>query len=64
MGKYRITIVAEANSSLCKSDLETRLVASLFDIETEQKVSDGDNDQLEIEDYELTEATAIDTEET
>jgi hypothetical protein len=59
MGKYRITIVAEANSSLCKSDLETRLVASLFDIETEQKVSDGDNDQLEIEDYELTEAIPI-----
>ena len=59
MGKYRITIVAEVNSSLCKSDLETRLVASLLDIVTEQKVSDGDNDQLEIEDYELTEAIPI-----
>lgn len=59
MGKYRITIVAEAKSSLCKSDLETRLVASLFDIETERKVSDGDNDQLEIKDYELTEAIPI-----
>ena len=63
MGKYRIAILAQANSSLCKSDLELRLVASLFDIETEQKVSDGDNDQLQVVDYELTEATAIDTDE-
>ena len=63
MGKYRIAIVAQANSSLCKSDLELRLVASLFDIETEQKVSDGDNDQLQVVDYELTEATVIGTEE-
>ncbi len=62
MGKYRIAIIAQANSSLCKKDLESRLVASLFDIETGQKVSDGDNDQLEVVDYELTEAAAIDEE--
>jgi hypothetical protein len=59
MGKYRIAIVAQVNSSLCKSDLEARLVASLFDIETEQKVRDGDNEQLKVEDYELTEAIPI-----
>ena len=63
MGKYRIAIIAQANSSLCKRELESRLVASLFDIETGQKVSDGDNDQLEVVDYELTEATVIGTEE-
>ena len=59
MGKYRISIVAQANSSLSKRDLELQLVASLFDIETGQKLSDGDNDQLEVLDYELIEATAI-----
>jgi len=64
MRTYRITITAQAHSSLCKKDLESRLVASLFDVETGQKVGDGDNDQLEVVDYELTEATTINTEET
>jgi hypothetical protein len=59
MQNYRITIVAEATSSLSKRDLESRLVASLFDVETEQKTSDGDNDNLHIVDYELTEAMPI-----
>jgi len=59
MQNYRITIVAEATSSLSKRDLESRLVASLFDVETEQKISDGDNDNLHIVDYELTEAMPI-----
>ena len=61
MGTYRITIIAQADSSLSKKDLESRLVASLFDIETRQKISDGDNNQLEVLDYELTEATAVGT---
>jgi hypothetical protein len=56
---YQITIIANVNSSLSKQDLELRLVASLFDFETEQKTSDGENDQLEVEDYELTEAMPI-----
>jgi hypothetical protein len=59
MQNYRITIVAEATSSLSKRDLESRLVASLFDVETEKKTSDGDNDNLHIVDYELTEAMPI-----
>jgi len=59
MQNYRITIVAEATSSLSKRDLESRLVTSLFDVETEQKTSDGDNDNLHIVDYELTEAIPI-----
>ena len=64
MAKYMIRIIAEVNSSLSKTDLESRLVASLFDVESEEKVSDGDNDQIEVGDYELTEAITIDAEET
>lgn len=56
---YKIKIIAEARSSLSKSDLESKLVVSLFDVETEQKVADGENEQLEIVDYELTEAVPI-----
>lgn len=59
MGNYRITIMAEVVSSLPRWDLEAKLVAALFDTETEAKISDGDNDQFEVVDYELTEAIPI-----
>jgi len=59
MDKYRITIIAEATSSLSRNELESRLVASLFDLETEEKASDGDSNELQIFDYELTEAIPI-----
>ena len=59
MGNYRITIIAEVASSLPRKDLEEKLVVSLFDLESEEKTSDGENDQLEVVDYELTEATPI-----
>ena len=59
MGNYRITIMAEVTSSLSKKDLEARLVAALFDIETEEKISDGDNEQFQVLDYQLTEAAPI-----
>jgi len=57
--KYRITIIAEANSNLTRTDLESQLVTSLFNIETEEKISDGETDQLEILEYELTDASPI-----
>jgi hypothetical protein len=60
MGNYKVTIKAKVVSSLTKEDLEAKLVAALFDIETEVKISDGDNEQFEIVDYELTEAIPID----
>ncbi|MEK6704994.1 MAG: hypothetical protein AAB116_22120 [Candidatus Poribacteria bacterium] len=60
MVTYQIIIVAEAISSLSRKDLESKLVASLFDIESGKKVSDGDNDQLEILNYKLTEAIPVD----
>ena len=59
MGNYRITIMAKVVSSLQREDLEAKLVAALFDIETEVKISDGDNEQFEAVDYELTEAIPI-----
>ena len=51
--------MAKAASSLSREDLEAKLVAALFDVETEVKISDGDNEQFEIVDYELTEAILI-----
>lgn len=59
MVQYRITIMAEASSSLSKNDLESRLVASLFDVESGRKVADGDSREFEVVDYELTEALPI-----
>lgn len=59
MENYRITITATVISSLSRKDLETKLVVSLFDMETEMKISDGDNNQLEVVDYKLTEAIPI-----
>jgi hypothetical protein len=52
--------MAEASSSFAKNDLESRLVASLFDIESGRKVAGGDSREFEVEDYELTEAILID----
>jgi len=60
MGTYRIIIIAEAVSSLPRIDLEAKLVTALFDIETGEKISDGDSEQLEIVDYKLTEAIPVD----
>ncbi len=60
MAAYQIIIVAEVISSLSRRDLETKLVAALFDIETGQKMSDGDSDQFEIVNYKLTEAIPVD----
>ena len=59
MENYRITITAEVISSLPREDLEAKLVAALFDIETEEKISDGENERLEVVDYHLTEAIPI-----
>ena len=59
MNHYMIAIKAEVSSSLSKEDLESKLVASLFDLETGVQLNDGDTKQLEVVDYELTEAIPI-----
>lgn len=60
MNNYRIIIKARALSSLSRDELEAKLVAALFDVETGLKISDGDNEQFQIVDYELTDAVIID----
>lgn len=59
MGNYKVIITATVTSSLSREALEAKLVVSLFDMETEMKISDGDNGQLQVVDYALTEAVPI-----
>jgi len=59
--RYAITVIAEVSSSLSRNDLEASLVLSLFDVENETKISDGDDERLEVENYEVTEAVPIDS---
>jgi hypothetical protein len=59
MNNYRIIIKARVLSSLSRDELEAKLVASLFDIETGIRISDGDNEQFQVVDYEFTSAVII-----
>jgi hypothetical protein len=59
MQDYQITILANVSSSLSKEELEDKLVISLFDIETGEMLRDGESRQLEVVDYDLTEASPI-----
>ena len=59
MKNYRINIIAEIMSPLSKNELESKLVVSLFDVETHEKISDGESKQFEVIDYEITEAISI-----
>jgi hypothetical protein len=56
---YQITILANVSSSLPKKELEDKLVISLFDIATGEMLRDGESRQLEVVDYDLTEASPI-----
>ncbi|MHC4648265.1 MAG: hypothetical protein ACYTBJ_22625 [Planctomycetota bacterium] len=59
MGRYTIEIVADITSPFSKSELESRLVASLLDVETGEKVSDGQDERFVVVDYYLTQATPL-----
>jgi len=52
--EYNILISANCLSILDQKDLNNKLVASLYNIETGEKVSDGDNEKFEILDYNFT----------
>ncbi len=52
--EYNILISANCSSTLNKKYLNDRLVASLYDIDSEEKISDGDNEKFEILDYNFT----------
>ncbi len=58
--EYNILISANCLSSLNKEDLNNTLVASLYNIDTKEKISDADNDKFEILDYNFTNATKDD----
>jgi hypothetical protein len=52
--EYNILISANCQSTLSVNSLNNKLVASLYDIETKEKISDGDNEKFEIVDYNFT----------
>jgi len=52
--EYNILISANCQSTLSKNDLNDQLVASLYNIDTREKISDGDNEKFEILDYNFT----------
>ena len=55
--KYNILISAKCLSTLNRNDLNNKLVVSLYDIDTQEKISDGDNEKFEILDYNFTQTT-------
>ncbi len=52
--EYNILISANCKSTLSKNDLNNKLVASLYDINTKEKISDENNEKFEILDYNFT----------
>ena len=58
--EYRLSISASFLSTLTAEELESKLIASLYDIETGEKISDGDNENFEILDYDFTDVIEID----
>lgn len=56
---YNINIKAEISSNLSKEELEKQLVVALYDTETQFSKLDGVDDDLEVIDYELTEAEEL-----
>ncbi len=52
--KYTILISATCKSTLSKNDLNNKLAASLYDADTKEKISDGDNEKFKILDYDFT----------
>ncbi len=58
--QYQLLIKASFLSTLTAEELESKLVASLYDIETEEKISDGDDEIFEILDYDFTDVIETD----
>jgi len=52
--EYNILLSANCLSTLDEIDLNKKLVASLYDIDTKEKISDGENKKFEILDYNFT----------
>lgn len=56
---YNIDINAQVESKLSEKELRSRLVISLYDVDSQYSKSDGVDDDLEVIDYERTDATPI-----
>ena len=56
---YNININAQVKSNLSKKELESKLVVALYDTENQYSKIDGVDDDLEVIDYERTDATPI-----
>ncbi len=52
--EYNILISANCLSTLDRKELNNKLVASLYNIDTDEKISDGDNEIFEVLDYNFT----------
>lgn len=57
--RYTVRVIAEVRTSLSPDELEKCLVLSLFGVESEAKISDGDDERFEVVDYGVTEAVPI-----
>ena len=53
---YDININARVESKLSKKELENQLVVALYDVENQYSKLDGVDDDLEVVDYETTDA--------
>lgn len=56
---YSVNIRAKVESDLSQNDLERQLVIALHDTDTQYSKFDGVDTNLEVADYELTEAKEI-----
>lgn len=57
--KYKILIKADILSTLTVKQVERQLVASLYNIDTQEKISDSDSKRFEVLDYYITKADKI-----
>jgi len=55
--KYNILISADCLTTYKEEELNFKLVASLYDIETKEKISDGETEDFEILDYNFIKVT-------
>lgn len=56
---YNVNIKAEVSSNLSKEALEKQLVIALHDVDSQYSKFDGVDENLEVMDYELTEAEEV-----
>ena len=56
---YNINIKAQVESKLLEKELKSQLVIALYDVENQYSKLDGVDDDLEVVDYERTDAIPV-----